>query len=232
MRPAAAVLAAACLAMETAAVAPRPRLLCFPGKAETGAGFAQRVERLGSVADLVCVDAPHPLGEGFAWWLLPPGERSFTTPVFEGWDETVAYVRKAWVEKGPFDGMLGFSQGAILIAALAALGVVRSAARDDAPEAGELRPKALMLFGAAVPGPFRPQVAALRGSGSGSAGLRALHVVGAADDVNPPDGGREVAAALGGETWEHPGRHLVPVGDDAIARYEAFLMGKKEALEP
>ena len=29
----------------------------------------------------------------------------------DGWAETVEYVRKVWAEQGPFDGMLGFSQG-------------------------------------------------------------------------------------------------------------------------
>jgi len=28
-----------------------------------------------------------------------------------GWSETVAYIRKIWTSEGPFDGMLGFSQG-------------------------------------------------------------------------------------------------------------------------
>ena len=29
----------------------------------------------------------------------------------EGWSETVEYIRRIWTEEGPFDGMLGFSQG-------------------------------------------------------------------------------------------------------------------------
>mmetsp|Transcript_56395 Transcript_56395/g.167854 ORF Transcript_56395/g.167854 Transcript_56395/m.167854 type:complete len:232 (+) Transcript_56395:29-724(+) len=226
--PPAFVLAAAGLAM-AAASAPRPRLLCFPGKASTGAGFAQRLEQLNDVADLVCVDAPHAQGGGYSWWLLPPGERSFTTPVFEGWDDTVAYVRKVWAEQGPFDGMLGFSQGAILIAALAAIGVLRRPDSDDGG-AEALRPKFLLLGGAAVPGPFRAELAALRESGAGGVALRTLHVVGAADDVNPPEGAREVASALGGEIWEHPGRHDLPTDGDAMSQYRLLLTGNAEVV--
>lgn len=199
----------------------RPRLLCFPGKASTGSGFSKRLERLQSIADLTCVDAPHPEGGGFSWWLLPPGERSFTTPVFEGWEKTVAFVQKAWLEQGNFDGMVGFSQGAILIAALAAIGVLRGPSRgstDAGPEERTIFPKFLILAGAAVPGPFRMELTAV-----GVSGLRCLHVIGLSDDVNPPDGARQVAVALGGAIWEHSGKHDIPMDDVALARYAEFL---------
>ncbi len=29
----------------------------------------------------------------------------------EGWSETVEYLQRIWTEEGPFDGILGFSQG-------------------------------------------------------------------------------------------------------------------------
>ena len=29
----------------------------------------------------------------------------------EGWPETLSFIQKVWTEEGPFDGMLGFSQG-------------------------------------------------------------------------------------------------------------------------
>lgn len=37
------------------------------------------------------------------------------------WDETVLYLRKVLVEQGPFDGILGFSQGAATAGLLTAL---------------------------------------------------------------------------------------------------------------
>merc|ERR1712107_431722 len=150
------------------------------GKASTGSGFAQRLERLGTVADLVCVDAPHAQGGGFSWWYLPAGERSFTTPVFKGWDETVSYVQKAWTEQGPFDGILGFSQGAILIAALVAVGVVRANRRVSSDSnATQINPKYLVLAGSAVPGPFRKELEALTASSDVEGGaVHTLHVIG------------------------------------------------------
>ena len=39
----------------------------------------------------------------------------------EGWGATLATLRRACSELGPFDGVLGFSQGAAVAAALAAM---------------------------------------------------------------------------------------------------------------
>ena len=47
---------------------------------------------------------------GFSPWIshkfLPCWRRSK-----EGWPETLDFIRKVWTEEGPFDGILGFSQG-------------------------------------------------------------------------------------------------------------------------
>ncbi|CAK0849920.1 unnamed protein product [Prorocentrum cordatum] len=63
----------------------------------------------------------------------------------------------------------------------------------------------------------------------GTPGFRALHVVGARDDVNPPQGGLQVAAALGGDVLEHPGRHECPMDGQSLAAYRRFLA---EAVGP
>ena len=44
----------------------------------------------------------------FQMGLVPP-PTSFDLK--DGWSETLAYIRKIWTSEGPFDGMLGFSQG-------------------------------------------------------------------------------------------------------------------------
>ena len=38
-----------------------------------------------------------------------------------GLDESLTYLHKAMIEQGPFDGIMGFSQGACMAAVLAAL---------------------------------------------------------------------------------------------------------------
>merc|ERR1712107_977226 len=167
--------------------------------------------KLQTICDIVCVDAPHPLAPGFSWWYLKPGERSFTATTFEGWDQTVEFAQAAWREQGPFDGLLGFSQGAILIAGLELSGSIL-----------EPRPTCAILFGAATPGPFRTQLSSAE-VGKLGGGMRSLHVIGKLDDVNPPDQAHKIATAFGGEVYEHEGGHDVPMDHDALRRYASFL---------
>ncbi|OLP87856.1 UPF0483 protein [Symbiodinium microadriaticum] len=185
------------LALRWANTAPscmaQPRLLCLHGKGGNGPNFAERLRPLAERAELVCVDAPHSLPPGFAWWHLPPGER-------------------------PFDGILGFSQGAILVAALVALG--------DFRKGGALAScRCLILAGSAVPGPFRRQLADLAGSGD-RGDFRALHTIGRSDTMNPPEGAHEVARAVGGEVFEFDGGHEVPLDEAALGTYSSFLSKK------
>jgi hypothetical protein len=60
-----------------------------------------------------------------------------------GMDESLAYLHKAMVEQGPFDGVMGFSQGACMAAVLAALvgpGLVSSDFRSLQLEKPNLHP--------------------------------------------------------------------------------------------
>ncbi|CAK0875359.1 unnamed protein product [Prorocentrum cordatum] len=120
---------------------------------------------------------------------------------------------------------------------MAATGALRPARGTAAAEATEeaatapaepaLRAGALLLFGSAVPGPFREAMAAL--AAAGPPGFRALHVLGARDAVNPPEGAREVAEALGGCVLEHPGGHDLPSDPSSVLAYAEFLAGEASA---
>ncbi len=63
--------------------------------------------------------APLPAEEHYAWW-----NTSDDGSVYDTWPETIAYIKQIVREQGPFDGLLGFSQGACLAGVLCAL-------RDD-----------------------------------------------------------------------------------------------------
>ena len=61
------------------------------------------------------VDAPHevPMGPGDevpmrTWWTREGGDGAGTS----GWDESLAALRGVWTSRGPFQGIVGFSQGA------------------------------------------------------------------------------------------------------------------------
>jgi len=107
------------------------RVLCLHGFRTSGSILEKQVgkwdrsvlERL----DLCFLDAPFPAeGKSDVEDHFPPPyyewfqfNREFTE--YRNMDECMAYIEEYMIEHGPFDGLLGFSQGAILSAGLAGL---------------------------------------------------------------------------------------------------------------
>ncbi|XP_059279680.1 uncharacterized protein LOC132033658 isoform X2 [Lycium ferocissimum] len=110
----------------------KPRFLCLHGFRTSGAILkkqildkwpSQVVEKL----DLAFVDAPFPSQgksevEGifdppyYEWYQFNKDSKEY-----QNFDNCLAYIEECMIKHGPFDGLLGFSQGAILSGALPAL---------------------------------------------------------------------------------------------------------------
>ncbi|KAJ1457941.1 serine hydrolase FSH [Pelagophyceae sp. CCMP2097] len=206
------------------AAAMRPlRILALHGKGGTGAtfrrGLGPLIDALGPGAEVRCPDAPL---AGNAWWLpMPANARSYTADAFDGVDESLdSLVRCADGE--PFDAIVGHSQGAMLAAVILAQ-------RLD----GDARARAILtatapgvLSGAAWPKPFAALL--LRAEASAvTAAAPTLHCVGAADDVNPPEMARRVAAVFSptSRVFEHAGGHILPLDEDALREMTDLLRG-------
>ena len=187
----------------------KKRVLCLHGKGGNGASFARHLKPLldatSETIEWYFADGHvrEPNG-GFGWWELAPGVRTFQASELPGLDESLRGVR----ETGPWDGLFGFSQGAML-AALAA------AEKDDSVT------EFCVIVGAAW-----PACAAAKLEEVSDAGVRTLHVVGARDGINPPEQARRVAAAFGAgaRTFDHDGGHVVPMDDAALRAYVEFIL--------
>src|SRR5580693_933735 len=81
----------------------RRQLAPLAGAAERGAA-----EQGAGGIEWVCVDAPSLARGDFGWWHLN----------FRGWEQTLDWVTDYLARHGPFDGVLGFSQGAALTSLL------------------------------------------------------------------------------------------------------------------
>ncbi|KAG9447408.1 hypothetical protein H6P81_013536 [Aristolochia fimbriata] len=109
----------------------KPRVMCLHGFRTSGYILSKQLAKwpdsvLGQL-DLVFVDAPLS-GQGksdvegffpppyYEWFRYTPGCREY-----EHFDECLAYIEECMIKHGPFDGFLGFSQGALLSAALPGL---------------------------------------------------------------------------------------------------------------
>jgi predicted esterase len=156
------------------------------------------------------LQAPFEKGAGYAWWLLAPGERSFTATTYNGFEESAALVAQA-CEARDYDFVVGHSQGAILVTALLALGRLSTTAR-------------VILNGVAWPNPFSDQLTkedAVRLP-------EILLLVGARDRINPPDQAERVAQALEERgapvrVVHHAGGHAVPTDEDTITSIRDWM---------
>mmetsp|Transcript_310 Transcript_310/g.857 ORF Transcript_310/g.857 Transcript_310/m.857 type:complete len:362 (-) Transcript_310:21-1106(-) len=209
MRRASPAMLAATLVRSASSLAAKARVVVLHGKG--GSGPSQRF-RFQAIEDALpdhvfeYPTAPHALdGGGAQWWTLPPGVRSFQATEYGGIEASLELLAGL---KGA-DVLWGHSQGAILLGFAAALG------REDLSWLADTK---LILNGASWPKPYAEQLEA------GVAGPETLHVLGSADDINPPDQARRLAACFAGaEVHVHDGGHYVPADEASLAIYREFL---------
>ncbi|GAB2271391.1 hypothetical protein Dimus_006231 [Dionaea muscipula] len=109
----------------------KPRFLCLHGFRTSGEILKMQVgkwpESVLQKLDLVFVDAPFPaLGKSDVEGIFSPPyyewfqfNKEFTE--YTNFDECLEYIEDSMIKHAPIDGLLGFSQGAVLSAALPAL---------------------------------------------------------------------------------------------------------------
>ncbi|XP_056451108.1 esterase OVCA2 isoform X2 [Gadus chalcogrammus] len=164
---------------------------------------------------------PDPRG----WWFSDVEGRSFSAQQrcaeSLGLEDSLAAVRAAGEELGPFDGVLGFSQGAALVAVLCAL-------QERDPD-----PPLRVRFAVLVAG-FRSACEGHRGFyaaplgvpplGVPPLGVPSLHVFGLDDRVIPDAMSRELLPLFREPAvMEHPGGHFVPASSTHRQTYQDFL---------
>ena len=200
------------------------QVLALHGSEGNGTHFIQQLEPLMDSLSrhhiellFISITAPFAKGSGFAWWTMPPGVRSFAAKEFEGFETSASLVLDVMNEIGPFDVVLGHSQGAIMIAALLALKRI-----SVHPRMGYI------LNGVAMPNPYRKELESLKVEDS--VAPRVLFVFGENDKINPLEIGEEVKsymvqAGFATSTCYHPGGHSVPVNDEnALQTISKFVI--------
>jgi len=199
----------------------KARILCLHGYAQNADFFRSRTgalrKGLRSLAEFHFIDAPHPAtaeflgdvpeerGAALGWFNVgetTPGARPAISAQYVGVDDSLQTIRQAVEDAGPFDAILGFSQGATL----AAFCCLRPEAwwhDDGAPF------KFAIMFSA-----FLPRDPAYSFE-VGSSSTPTFHVYGLNDPSVPPASSLAVAACFAHpRTHAHDGGHGVP--SDAV----------------
>ncbi|BEI87013.1 hypothetical protein CcaverHIS002_0703590 [Cutaneotrichosporon cavernicola] len=181
---------------------PKLRILCLHGalgSASVLRSQAAPLANLSSVADLVFVDAPA-LSRGGRGW--------FDLSTYAGLDETYAYLSNILHTHGPFDGVLGLSQGAVLASILVGW-------FDFA-----------IMFGG-----FVAQHPEVRKVYAGKEYARpSLHVYGMADRIVSPESSKRLAGMFTDPTVVvHGGGHVIPSDKASVRRVEEFVARRHAA---
>lgn len=198
------------------------RILCLHGYGQSASFFRQRIgslrKALGKQYSFVCPDGPHEATAAFlsgkdeergaprSWWRWEDADRASTSYSYSGVDDSLELLARCIEAEGPFDGILGFSQGATMAALMC------------------LHPPLRFRFAILISGfvPRDPHYANLFESSPPPPLLRTLHVHGRADDRVPPAASERLARcfeASAQTAYAHPGGHAVP----SDANFRALL---------
>ncbi len=206
------------------------RILCLHGYHGSAgvlrsqmSAFAADLEAL---VDFVYVDAPSLASGDYGWWHAVDAERDPASGDpgvdgphrhYKGWERTRAAIVALFEAKGPFDGILGFSQGAALAGLLVGL---------RAPDGRTTAERPLRFDFAIVVSGFAsndPELARLYAR-TDSYALPSLHVFGRADGIVPIDDSRALAAHFAGPVIaEHGGGHVMSSERGVRERARAFV---------
>ncbi|XP_044129924.1 esterase OVCA2 isoform X2 [Bufo gargarizans] len=206
------------------------RVLALHGYWQNEHSFRERTgalrKNLKNRAELVMISAPLTIpepdpekGDGQredprGWWFSDPEKNSFNaleeTQSCAGLEESLDAVAKAFSELGPFDGILGFSQGAAFAAMLCAL-----------KQQGDLRFQ--FDFAILVAG-FKSRASDHTRFYKDPITVPSLHVFGDTDRVIPGDLSQELAAHFVNPVLlTHSGGHYIPVCAAQKKVYFPFL---------
>ena len=177
---------------------------------------------LGDLVEFTCEPDGHPASgsipkdvamffpedQYYEWWNASKGENGKTEYI--GVEKTFEKVQETWESRGPFDGVLGFSQGATLTMVLAAKGAVEGwgpfgdAKRDNDVDAA-------LTFAVCVSGMLARTQWATDLYAKSESKTPTLHIIGDADRVMPSGLSDRAASHFeNATTARHAQGHVIP----------------------
>ncbi|KAI1616970.1 dihydrofolate reductase [Exophiala viscosa] len=182
--------------------------------------------------------------EAYGWW-----RRADTAdpPEYDGLEDGLQTVAKVLESEGPFDGVIGFSQGAALAAMVASL--LEGESRKQAFEKAKSRSPLAISFPASFerldhpPLKFCAAYCGFRAPGERYRGFYedphiqtpVCHFIGSLDSVVEESRTQALVDATGGpektQVVTHPGGHFVPSGKPYLDAIAAFIQQKMSSQD-
>ncbi|ORX50868.1 hypothetical protein DM01DRAFT_1408863 [Hesseltinella vesiculosa] len=226
------------------------RILCLHGLFQNEIVFKRSTialqQSVENVADLVHITAPHPIQpksfstvqertreeetkltkekQLFGWWYPQRYKPLLDNGTCVGTRETLDYLKRVMAEKGPFDGVLGFSQGACLAACLAGLLETKATIPGvlDTPIAHPPLKMAIIVAGF-----FPKQQEAFKDLFEQlphKLKTPSLHIIGTVDHIVLPEDMEKLASSFDSPAFfRHDGTHFVPTSTVAKRAFAKFV---------
>ncbi|XP_034113740.1 esterase GA18864 [Drosophila nasuta] len=212
------------------------RVLCLHGYRQDADSFKNKLGSFrkfaGKYADFVFISAPHvaaplepnaaPVEEQRSWWAnKDDGTFKGTNksgPAI-GFQDSLHVVEQAWKTQGPFQGLLGFSQGACFV------GLICGLAKKKLTS---IRPEFAVLSSGFISGSLVHMSAYEE-----RITIPTLHIYGLTDEIIPKDMSEALAAQFKNvEVLEHDGGHYFPAKAQQKQTYINFFQDRlQEYLE-
>ncbi|KAI7850011.1 serine hydrolase FSH [Circinella umbellata] len=220
------------------------KILCLHGMVQNGTVFRKKTavlrKKLDKIADLVYVTAPHlvldpeytteihriaaaePLAheelKPFGWWQPIRNRPNTSDGYYQGFKESIEYIKKVMIEQGPFDGVFGFSQGACFAALLSELLENRTLVPDLIPHDFNHPAFRFAIIAAGFKTVSQEATGALF---QNQIKTPSIHLIGEADTVIEPQKMLDLANTFVQPViFKHAGGHLVPT--NAASKNEIF----------
>lgn len=206
------------------------RVLCIHGYRQNEGSFRERTGALRKLlkkhVDFFFLSAPHvipepqnlarPEGEQErGWWFSKPDKSYYAlekTDCDLGFHTSLETIRKTFDEQGPFDGVMGFSQGAAFVPLL-------EATRKREPD-GPIQFRFAILV-AAFKSLVSPHLEYYKAS---LMDIPSFHIIGSSDAVIPSEASEELAALCAGAiVYRHDGGHYIPASGQLKTTLLEFL---------
>ncbi|OBZ87102.1 Ovarian cancer-associated gene 2 protein [Choanephora cucurbitarum] len=229
------------------------RILCLHGYTQNGILFRKRTavarKSIEEIADLVYITAPHHITpptfgtiaerqeaaqeysseehKPYGWWYSPkykPTQDGF----FIGFKDSVEQIKQVLTQDGPFDGILGFSQGACFAALLTQMMEDRSYFPDLIPPSFEHPP---FKFSVIVAG-FKPTMQEATNHmlvKTKKVKTPSLHFIGELDTLVLPEAMSTLAEAFDKpKIFKHAGGHYLPSSSASCKELLQFVSKFKD----
>lgn len=208
---------------------PKLRVLCLHGYRQNGTVFRERTGALRKLlkrhVDFVFISATHiiPNEENMArlpeqqergWW-FSRSTKTYNaldkTDVCLGFEESVQIVKEAFDKQGPFDGLLGFSQGACLASLLCVL---------QQHEVTSPNFKFVILVSG-----FQSLLSPHAHFYKEPISCASFHTIGASDEVIPSQASEDLLICFpSASPYRHKGGHYVPASPELRTALQEFLL--------